>query len=282
MKIGILAATSSYTADPASLARKCEQLGFESFFTPEHPLFPVEVKTPLPRGDGKIPNVYAHTMDQFVALCFAAAATRKIRIGTGVCLVPEHDPRTLAKVIATLDLLSGGRFIFGVGAGWLVEECEVMGVDFRRRWPITREYVRVMKELWTKPETGFDGKFISFKPVMCNPKPVQRPHPPIYVGATSERGLKNTVAIGDGWAPIGLSPEQLSAELAKLRKLCDEAGRDFSRLEISVFNPVGDDPARAIGEYRAAGAHRLVMMGASLATDKYEREIENFARAWIR
>ncbi len=281
MKIGILAWTTAATAGVVTVARACEAAGFESFFVAEHPVMPVEIKTRLPRGDGKIPAVYAHMLDPFVSLGAVAAATNRMRLGTGVCLVPERDPKVLAKEVATLDLISGGRFIFGVGAGWLIEESRIMGVKFRHRWETTVECIRAMKEMWTKEEASFAGEYVRFPALRSNPKPVQKPHPPVHIGAGGERALRNTVAVGDGWAPIGLTPEQLRGELDKLRRMCDAAGRDFSRLEITIYNPQGAEPRRAIEEYRAAGAHRLVLMNATLARDRYASEIEDFARGWI-
>jgi probable F420-dependent oxidoreductase len=282
MKIGILAWCAEHTADFVTVATRCEQLGFESFFVAEHPVFPAEIQTRLPRGDGKVPDVYAHMPDPFIGLALAAGATRRIKLGTGICLVPERDPKVLAKEVATLDRYSGGRFIFGIGAGWLREESEIMGVDFRRRWAMTRECVRAMKELWTKSEAGFEGEFIRFKPIRCNPKPLQKPHPPIHIGAGGERALKNTVQIGDGWCPIAVTPDQLASALDRLRGLCKEAGRDFGSLEITIYNPVADgDPRRALKRYEEAGAHRLVLMNATLMPDRYQRELEDFARDWI-
>jgi alkanesulfonate monooxygenase SsuD/methylene tetrahydromethanopterin reductase-like flavin-dependent oxidoreductase (luciferase family) len=157
-----------------------------------------------------------------------------------------------------------------------------MGVEFRRRWPMTREYVRAMKELWTRDEASFEGEFVRFSPVRSNPKPAQKPHPPVHVGAGGERALKNTALIGDGWAPIALKPDDLKSELVKLKRLCDEAGRDFAKMEISVFSPLGEKDSRAAVEaYRAAGAHRLVLFPPSLSPESYERELETLARAWV-
>ena len=287
MKIGILAFITAQTPDPATLAKKCEALGFESFFLPEHPILPVHCKTPYPLGDGKIPDVYSHLGDPFVQLAFAAAATRRIKIGTGICLLPEHEPIALAKQVATLDLYSGGRFIFGIGAGWLVDESEIMGVDFPQRWVITREYVRAMKELWTKPEASFEGKFVKFPPVFSYPKPAQKPHPPVHIGAggvgSIERALKNTVAVGDGWAPLGMTPDQLATALAQLKKMCAEAGRDFNKIEVSMFfPPIEGDPRRAIAQYREAGCHRLVFASPSLESGNPEAALEELAKPYIQ
>ena len=283
MKIGILAFIAEYTAEPAQVARKCEQLGFDSMFIPEHPIIPVHHVTPYPASrDGVIPDVYSHMPDPFVALTLAAVATSRIKLGTGICLVPERDPILLAKEVATLDHYSGGRFIFGIGAGWLKDESEIMGVDFRRRWPMTREYVRAMKELWTKPEPSFEGEFVKFPPVRSYPKPAQKPYPPIMIGAGGERAMKNTVAIGDGWGPLMLSPAELAEQLQTLKKMCAEAGRDFGKIEISVFSPVGGKDTHASArEYERAGAHRLVLFPPSLAPDTWENELEDIARAWM-
>jgi probable F420-dependent oxidoreductase len=288
MKIGVLGFVSTSTAAPAALAQKCEELGFESFYLPEHPIIPVTHKTRYPlSSDGEIPEPYAHMIDPFVGLALAAAATKKIGLGTGICLVPERHPIILAKEIATLDHYSGGRFIFGIGAGWLADESAIMGVNFKRRWPMTREYIRSMKELWTKPEAAFEGEFIKFPPVKCNPKPARKPHPPIHIGAGGmhagmDRALRDTVAIGDGWAPLGLSPDALASELGKLRNMAKEAGRDFNQIEITMYAPpVNGDPRRLREQYREVGAHRLIFILDSPTPDTWEKQLQDLARAWI-
>jgi probable F420-dependent oxidoreductase len=288
MKIGVLAFVTPYTIDPATMARRAEELGFESFYLPEHPIIPVTHRTPFPLSpDGKIPPMYSQMPDPFVSLAFAAAATKKIILGTGICLVPEREPILLAKEVATLDFYCDGRFIFGIGAGWLADESEIMGVNFKRRWPMTREYVRAMKELWTKPQASFEGEFVRFPPVKCEPKPVQKPYPPIHIGAggiapSMDRALRDTVAIGDGWAPLGLSPERLAAELKKLKQMCYDAGRDFAKIEISMYAPPEGDPKRLLNEYRDAGAHRLIFILNEPAPAVWERQLNDLAKAWIQ
>src|SRR5580704_18771240 len=180
MKIGVLGFVASHTATPGAIAQKAEALGFESFCLPEHPIIPVKHKTPYPASaDGVIPDSYARMIDPFVGLALAAAVTKKIGLGTGICLVPERDTIMLAKEVATLDFYSGGRFIFGIGAGWLADETEIMGVEFKKRWEVTQEYVMAMKALWTQTESSFSGQYVRFPKVKSYPKPVQKPHPPI-------------------------------------------------------------------------------------------------------
>jgi probable F420-dependent oxidoreductase len=289
MKIGVLAFITPYTIDPATLARRAEELGFESFYLPEHPVIPVTHRTPFPLSpDGQIPPMYSQMPDPFVALAFAAAATSRIGLGTGICLVPERDPILLAKEVATLDHYCGGRFIFGIGAGWLADESEIMGVNFKRRWPMTREYVRAMKELWTKPQASFDGEFVKFPPVKCEPKPARKPYPPIHIGAggmtpSMDRALRDTVAIGDGWAPLGLTPDRLATELAKLKQMCTDAGRDFAQLEITMYAPPADgDPKRIREQYREVGAHRLIFILNEPAPAVWERQLSDLAKTWIQ
>jgi probable F420-dependent oxidoreductase len=165
MKIGLQTFVTEHTANPANIARKAEALGFDSMFIPEHPIIPVHHRTRYPMGDGSIPEVYAHMPDPFIALALAAGATSHLKLATGICLVPERDPIVMAKEISTLDHFSNGRFMFGIGAGWLADESEIMGVEFKQRWPMTREYVAAMKELWTSPEPSFEGKFVRFPKV---------------------------------------------------------------------------------------------------------------------
>jgi probable F420-dependent oxidoreductase len=293
MKIGILNFVAESTVDPATLAQKCEALGFESLFLAEHPIVPTHYTRAdgsrrVP--DGKTPEVLCRISDLFVSLSFAAAVTTRLKLGTGICLVPERPPLLLAKEVATLDLYSKGRLIFGIGAGWLAEESEVMGVEFRRRWQVTRECVRAMKELWTAEESSFEGSQIKFPPVYCYPKPLQKPHPPILIGAGGlqngfkpERALRDTVAIGDGWAPIGLNPDQLAQGLSTLKKLCEQAGRDFAAMDITLFSPAGLKEGRhTIDQYRQAGATRLVLFPPPFEPDKAEAELEALAKAHIR
>jgi probable F420-dependent oxidoreductase len=220
VKIGILAYINENTAPADVVARQAENLGFESIWLPEHPIMSASFKPPQTRVSEeayqeRAGDWYARIPDPFVLLTAAAAATTRIRIATGICLVPEHEPITLAKTVATLDYCSNGRLLFGIGAGGIPEVSRIMGVDFRRRWDVTAEYIRAMKQLWTAQESRFEGEFIRFPPVKCFPKPRQKPHPPIHVGAGGItpnylRALKNTVAFGDGWAPLAVNPQRLA------------------------------------------------------------------------
>ena len=182
MNVGILFTVNEYTVDPASLARRMEALGFESLWIPEHAVIPVHTTTPLPEsppGQGQIPEVYSHICDPFVAMSLAAAVTTRLKLATGVMLVPERNPIVAAKEIATLDHFSGGRVMLGIGAGWLREESEILGVDFPHRWSQTKEYIAAMRELWSRPEASFSGKYVSFPPVRMYRKPAQWSGPPI-------------------------------------------------------------------------------------------------------
>jgi probable F420-dependent oxidoreductase len=288
MKIGILGFVTTRSVDPITLAQKLEACGFESLYLPEHPILPVEHKTPYPMSpDGRIPDPYGQMIDPFVGLALAAAATKRIRLGTGICLVPERDPLVLAKEVATLDHYSGGRFDFGIGAGWLRDESEIMGVEFKRRWPITREYIRAMKELWTKPHASFEGEFIKFPKVISDPKPMQKPHPPIHIGAggigpAMDRALRDTVAIGDGWAPLGVPPAALTVELKKLKQLCAEAGRDFSKLELTMYAPAMEGDAKnTIAAYREVGVQRLIHILQDPSPKAWEKQVDDIAQAWL-
>jgi probable F420-dependent oxidoreductase len=257
---------------------------------PEHAIIPVHLKIPYPALDGKIPDPYTRFPDPFVLLGMAAAVTTTLKLGTAICLVPERHPLALAKEVATLDYFSGGRVYFGVGAGWQADESEIMGVDFRQRWPITRDYLRAMKELWTKPEASYEGKFLKFPPVLANPKPVQKPHPPIFIGAGGlnwrcERAVKDTVALGNGWMPVALPPKDLAHHLSIMKELCAEAGRNFHDLEISMtflqqpeLQP--QDPQRALAEYAEAGAHRLILAPV-LERANAERVLEQMAKDYL-
>jgi probable F420-dependent oxidoreductase len=290
MKIGIFAMLSESTIDPVSAGRKCEELGFESIWVPEHAIIPVHTKVPYPALDGKIPEPYTRFPDPFVLLAMMSSVTTRLKLGTAICLVPERHPLALAKEVATLDYFSGGRFLFGIGAGWQAEESEIMGVDFRRRWPITREYLRAMKELWTRPEASFEGQFLKFPPVIANPKPAHKPHPPIFIGAGGlnwkrERAIRDTVDLGDGWMPVALPPKDLAADLGAMKQLCAEAGRDFNRLEISMtflqqpeLQP--QEPTRALAEYAEAGAHRLILAPV-LERKNADRVLERMAKDYL-
>lgn len=290
MKIGVLAMLSEKTLDPAATARRCEELGFESIWVPEHAIIPVHTKVPYPALDGKIPDAYTRFPDPFVLLGMISSVTTRLKLGTGICLVPERHPLALAKEVATLDYFSGGRVLFGVGAGWQAEESEIMGVDFKRRWPVAREYLRAMKELWTKPEATFRGQHLEFPAVISNPKPAHKPHPPIFIGAGGlnwkrERAIKDTVALGDGWMPVSLPPKDLASDLRVMQQLCAESGRDFNKIEITVtflqqpeLQP--QDPKRALAEYAEAGAHRLIVTPV-LDRENAGRVLEQLAKDYL-
>jgi probable F420-dependent oxidoreductase len=288
MKISVASVITEQTMSITDYYRTCESLGYESAFIGEHAVIPVEHVTPFPDG-GEIPDRYKRFPDPFVALAVAAAVTKTIKIGTSVCLVPERHPILLAKEVASLDYFSGGRFIFGVGGGWLPEECEIMGGNFKRRWHQTVEYLKAARELWTNEEASFSGEFVSFPKVYCYPKPIQKPYPPIHIGAggfnqSCARALRNTVAIGDGWMPVYLSPNRLKKELATLKQMCEEAGRDFSKIEISVvlIRPDSPDPKGFIAQYEEAGCHRFIFGDMLLPPHgEGQRILEKIAKDYI-
>ena len=197
MNIGVSVPLPAYLVDVGAMARKAEELGFESFWCAEHPFIPVHTSSPFPGSpDGVIPEEYSHFVDPFVALARASGTTSRIKLATGIVLVPERHPLVLAKEVSTLDLFSGGRFLFGIGAGWLREETQIMGGDFDHRWTQTRESVLAMKELWTKTDAEFHGKYYDFPPVRSYPKPVQKPHPPVLLGGGARNVLQRVVAWG--------------------------------------------------------------------------------------
>jgi probable F420-dependent oxidoreductase len=240
---------------PAELAAAAEERGFESLWFPEHSHIPASRRTPFP-GGGELPKMYYDVLEPFVALTSAAAATRTLRIATGVCLVVQRDPIQTAKSVATLDLLSGGRFLFGVGAGWNVEEMANHGTDFAKRGRLLRERIEAMKQIWTRSKAEYHGTLVDFDPVMAWPKPVQKPHPPIHVGGGWPHAARRAIAYGDGWAPIhGFG--NLAAKLPEFRARAADAGRDPASLEVSIFALPGR--AAEIAPYRDAGAVRGVL-----------------------
>jgi probable F420-dependent oxidoreductase len=236
MKIGVFLFATDKSADPAAVAKKAEDLGFASFWVPEHPIIPLQTSSPYPGSrDGVIPDAYGRIMDPFVALARASAVTKTIQLGTGICLIPERNPLLLAKEVATLDRLSGGRFILGIGAGWLKEETEIMGGNFAQRWAQTKDGVLAMKELWTKEESEYHGKFYDFPKVRSFPKPLQKPHPPIYMGGASQYVFKRVVEWGDGWMPVRFKPEELKEGRQTLNELAKRAGRDPESIAVLAF-----------------------------------------------
>ena len=258
MNVGVSVPLPAYQVDVGFMARKAEELGFESFWCAEHPFIPVNSASRFPGSpDGVIPESYSHFVDPFVALARASGTTTSIKLGTGIVLVPERNPLLLAKEISTLDLFSGGRFLFGIGAGWLREETEIMGGDFDHRWTQTRESILPMKELWTKPAAEFHGKYYNFPPVRSFPKPAQKPHPPVLLGGGAKNVLERVVAWGDGWLPNRITPDELRTSRVTLDRMAKDAGRDPSKLTISVHGqPADRDLIRRLLD---AGATRVIV-----------------------
>jgi probable F420-dependent oxidoreductase len=281
MSVGVSTPLPAYTVDPAFMARKAEELGFESLWYAEHPAVPVQSDSPFPATGGEIPWTYSHFTDPYIALARASGATSTIKLGTGITLVPERNPLLLAKEIATLDRFSGGRFLFGIGTGWLREETEIFGGDFEHRWTQTREALEVMKELWTKDEAEYHGKYYNFPPVKSYPKPAQQPHPPIIVGGMARNVLRRIVSHADGWLPNRITPAELEDSRKRLDAMAEEVGRDPKSITISVY---GQPPERdVVQSYLNAGADRVVVRPEHVAND-YEmgKQLERMADAVLR
>ena len=273
MKFGVTMFLTDYSIGPAELARAVEERGLESLFFPEHTHIPTSRRTPRP-GGGELPPEYSHTLDPFVALGAAATVTESLLIGTGICLVIERDPITLAKEVASLDFISGGRVLFGIGGGWNQEEMENHSTNPAQRWRLLRERVLAMKAIWTQDEAEFHGRFVNFDPIWSWPKPAQKPHPPILVGGDGPHTLQRVVEYGDGWMPIpGRSPKPLPNRIAELNRLAAEAGR--GRIPVSVF---GASPRpHVVQHYAEVGVERCIFWLPSASREEVLPLLDDYA-----
>jgi probable F420-dependent oxidoreductase len=278
MLIGLSMPLPAYTIDPAFMARNAERLGFDSIWYAEHPAVPVESASPFPATGGAIPWTYSHFTDPYIALARASAVTTRIKLGTGITLVPQRNPLLLAKEVAALDLHSGGRFIFGIGTGWLKEEVEMFGGNFPRRWTQTREALDVMKALWTQDAAEFHGEFYDFAPVRSYPKPAQKPHPPIVIGGLAKNVLKRIVEHADGWLPNRVTPADIEKARKELDRLALAAGRDPKAITISVY---GQEAKReVVRPFFDAGADRVVVRATHVETEaEMGAQLEQMAAA---
>ena len=276
MLYGVAMFATDYAIDPAELARALEERGFESLWLPEHTHIPTSRRSPWP-GGGPLPKEYWHTYDPFVALTAAAAVTRRLKLATGICLVIERDPIVTAKEVASLDRLSGGRFIFGIGGGWNAEEMEHHGTPFGKRWGILRERVLAMKSLWTSDEAEFHGDHVRFEKSWAWPKPIQQPHPPILMGGDGAKTFDRVVEFCDGWMPLGRGgTTDFGAKIAELRERATRGGRDPASLPVTIF---GAKPDRGeIDRLGAAGAARVVFMIPSAGADVVLRRLDDLAK----
>jgi probable F420-dependent oxidoreductase len=275
MKFGVSMFNTDYSIRIDDLARATEERGFESLWVPEHTHIPKSRKSPWPGGPN-LPKEYWHTHDPFVALATAAAVTTRLKVGTGICLVIERDPLTLAKEVASLDFLSNGRLLLGIGGGWNAEEMENHGTDFKKRWRIMRERILAMKEIWTKDEAEFHGEFVSFDPIWSYPKPVQKPHPPILLGNNTPNGRQRVVEYCDGWFPLAGRAGDLDAAVADLRQRAERAGRDPKSITVSVY---GASPQEsAVRSYERTGAVRTIFYLPSADRETVLPLLDRFAK----
>ena len=256
MNIGVCMFFTDYAIRIDELAREAEAHGFESLWVPEHTHIPVSRRTPFP-GGSQLPKEYAHTFDPFISLMAAAAATKRLRIGTGICLVIERDTIITAKEVASLDALSGGRFEFGIGGGWNAEEMENHGTVFATRFKKLREQILAMKEIWTKDEAEFHGKLVNFDKIWSWPKPAQKPHPPVLLGGESAYTLQRVVDFCDGWFPRGRAAEIILPALKDLGERAAKAGRDMKTISVSVFGAKPDEAT--LETYAQAGITRAIL-----------------------
>jgi probable F420-dependent oxidoreductase len=274
MRVGAFYFPADYGINIAELAKALEDRGFDSLFVPEHTHIPASRKSPFP-GGGELPKRYSHTHDPFVALAFAAAATKKLKLGTGILLVPQHEPIVTAKAIASLDQLSGGRFIFGIGGGWNVEEMENHGATYQTRFKQMREHVLAMKELWTKEEASFEGEFVKFDRVWSWPKPAQQPHPPIILGGETDHTLRRVIEYCDGWFPRPRGGFDVVKGVAHLRQMAEKAGRDPSTITTIVFGSAND--AKVLESYDKAGIQSALLAIPDDSRDEILRYLDKIA-----
>jgi probable F420-dependent oxidoreductase len=275
MKIGVCIFATEYAIRIDELAREAEARNFESLWVPEHTHIPTSRRSPF-AGGRPLPEEYKHTLDPFVALTAAAAATENLRVGTGICLIIERDTITTAKSVASVDLLSRGRFEFGIGGGWNAEEMEHHGTEFKTRFKRLEEQVRAMKELWTRDVAEFRGQFVKFDPVWAWPKPEQKPHPPILLGGESGYTLQRVVDFCDGWFPRGRAPEKVLEGMKDLKTRAAKAGRDMQSISVSAFATPPDK--KVLDDFAAAGVTRSIFLLPPEPRDKVMPLLDQYAK----
>ncbi|MEC9309937.1 MAG: LLM class F420-dependent oxidoreductase [Chloroflexota bacterium] len=276
MEIGLNMAILSTSAPIADIARFAETLGFESIWLPEHTIMPSYSRSKYAgTADGSIPDYMSDLVDPYIGLSSASSCTTKLKLGTGISLIPERNPLLLAKTISSLDLFSSGRFILGVGGGWLREETEIMGGDFPNRWPQIRESILAMKQLWTQEESEFHGDYYDFPAVKCYPKPFQNPHPPVLLGGSAKNVYQRVIEYADGWIPVGLGMDEVAQGKKTLTRLAEENGRDPSSIQITVY---GQPPDSAVIEaWEQIGVDRVIVRLSTTLPDNYATVMENIA-----
>jgi probable F420-dependent oxidoreductase len=275
MKLGVSIFATDESIRIDELARAAEERGFESLFLPEHTHIPKSRKSPWPGGPN-LPRADWHTLDLFVALATAAAVTTRLKLGTGICLLIQRDPITTAKAVASLDFLSRGRVLFGIGGGWNAEEMENHGTDFKKRWRVLRERVLAMKEIWTKEEAEFHGEFVNFDPIWSNPKPVQKPHPPIILGINTPNARQRVVEYCDGWMPISARAGDIASGISDLRARAEKAGRDPKSISVTVYTAPPDD--KVLKGYEKAGVERAVISLPSAGREEVLPLLDQYAK----
>lgn len=289
MRIGFFAIGIASTASPAmitAIATNAERLGFSTVWAPEHVVLLEKFSSRYPYADeGDIPiPVKTPLLDPFIALTYAAAHTSRIRLATGICILPERNPLVMAKVAASLDHLSGGRFAFGIGVGWLEEEFQALGIPWERRGRRTREYVEAMRRLWADESSSYSGEFVRFEKVLSFPKPARGGRLPILVGGQTEPALKRAAVYGDGWCGFNLGPNETAAKVKRLHELLKANGRHPRGFEILMSPPAGATPD-TLKAYRDAGVDELyvspVLRTPPANISELERMLERFARDWI-
>jgi probable F420-dependent oxidoreductase len=258
MHFGVGLFFTDYSITPAALGKALEERGFESVWAAEHSHIPLSRRSPWP-GGGELPKQYYDVMDPFVTLTAAAAATKTLKVGTGVCLVNQRDPIQTAKLVASIDQISGGRFLFGIGVGWNAEEMEDHGTVFTTRAKLVRERVEAMKAIWTETKPEYHGEFVNFEPMMAWPKPVQKPHPPVILGGAFPQGARRAVRYGEGWIPLaGRSGYgDVFETVPKFRTMLAEAGRDAGSCPVSLVGVAED--ADLLKRYRDLGVERVTV-----------------------
>ena len=257
MKAGVTIFPCEYTIDVTELAVALEERGFESLWLAEHSHITADRQSPWPGGDDDLPKMYYDTLDPFACLAAASAVTKRLKLGTGIALVVQRDPIHTAKEVATIDVLSQGRFLFGIGAGWNLEEMANHGTDPTRRFGLMRERVEAMKAIWAAEEAEYHGDQVDFSPIIQNPKPVQKPHPPIHVAGVYPGGLRRAVRYGDGWIPVAGRGDGDPARWVKERdEECERSGRASSEIEISVYGTPHQQSS--VAEFAESGVDRVI------------------------